>query len=293
MAGRVEGPFRKEPLPLAHQSPIGMVPKKNDEGHQVGWRKITYLSYPRTGTFRSVNSNIDPDTHVKYQTFDQVVSLYMELGRGSFLAKSDLKLAFRQLPIHKEDLNLLGFRIDSLWFIDKCMPFGLVIACKVFKKFSSVIYWRVAQLIAESLLHYLDDFLLGGKNKEHCQRNLEVFQNTCQSLGVPISWEKTTLPMQRLSFLGLGLDMAKQTVGIPENKVLKALRQIEHLLNRKMLQVKNLQKLAGLLNFIRKAVPRARAFMRHLYDAMRIQDRMPSPYLHVKMSEEVKADLKV
>ncbi len=271
-----------------------MVPKKDDEGHQVGWRKIMHLSYPRTGSFGSVNSNIDPeDTHVRYQTFDQAVSLCMKLGSGGFLAKSDLKSAFRQLPIHKEDLNLLGFRIDSLWFIDKCMPFRLAIACKVFEKFSSVIHWRVAKLIAESLLHYLDDFLLGGRNKEHCQRNLEVFQNTCQSLRVPISWEKTTPPKQKLSFLGLGFDMVKQTVGIPENKVLKALRQIEHLLNKKMMQVKNLQKLAGLLNFIGKAVPGARAFTRHLYDAMRIQGRKPSPFLHVKVSDEVKADLRV
>ncbi len=276
--------------------PMGMVPKKDDQGQFVGWRKIMHLSYPRKGDFGSVNSGIDPaDTKVKYQSFDDAVALGISLGPQGYLAKTDLKSAFRQLPIHPEDLHLLGFRIDALWFLDVCMSFGLAIACQVFEKFSTALHWSVSTLIRDLLIHYLDDFLLGGgRNQQTCKANLNTFDRVCRELGVPVARDKTTPPTQVLSFLGLLLDMRRQVISIPANKVDKVLRQIQYALSIKVVRVKFLQSMVGQLNFVGKAIPGVRCFNRRFYSALILpKDRKIHPYYHVKVTPELREDLLV
>ena len=293
--GRIKGPFLKEPLPNTRVSPLGMVPKKGEDGSFTGWQKITHLSYPRKGEFGSIKGGIDPaDTKVKYQLFDEAVKLCVQLGTEGYLAKSDLKSAFRQLPIHSTDLHLLGFRLDSLWFLDVCMPFGLAIACKVYEDFSTVLHWVVAKLVGDLIRHYLDDFLLGGRDQLRCQQNLRKFKQVCDHLGIPIAEDKTTLPTQIITFLGLVLNMRDQVIGIPQHKVDKALRQINYVLAAKTVRVKLLQSLTGLLNFVGKAIPGARCFNHRFYSAMVIpKDRKIHPYYHIKVAEELKEDLRV
>jgi hypothetical protein len=43
----------------------------------------------------------------------------------------DIKAAFRLLPVYPGDFNLLGFKIDSVYFIDKCMPMGFTVISRV------------------------------------------------------------------------------------------------------------------------------------------------------------------
>ncbi len=41
------------------------------------------------------------------------------------MAKVDLKNAFRICPVRKEDWHLLGICWQNLYYVDKCLPFGL------------------------------------------------------------------------------------------------------------------------------------------------------------------------
>ena len=81
--------------------------------------------------------------------------------------------------------------------------------------------------------------------------------------------------MQIINFLGLTLNFLKQVVQIPLEKVQKAITQIDYLLstqyvNNKNLkgkvQVKSLQNMTGLLNFICRAVPCGWPFLCRLYN---------------------------
>ena len=81
--------------------------------------------------------------------------------------------------------------------------------------------------------------------------------------------------MQIINFLGLMLNFLKQVVQIPLEKVQKAITQIDYLLstqyiNNKNLkgkvQVKSIQKLTGLLNFICRVVPCRWPFLHRLYN---------------------------
>ena len=55
--------------------------------------------------------------------------MVQDLGTGRLLGKSDIKSAFRLLPVSLLDFYQLGFKFDSKYYFDKAMPFGCSIAC--------------------------------------------------------------------------------------------------------------------------------------------------------------------
>ena len=102
-AGRLLGPL--PPSPWVHVSPVGLVPKNDSSG---SWRMIVDLSHPRG---RSVNDAIPPIfCSPQYPSVDDAVAFILSLGRHTQLVKIDLKSAYRILPIHPMDRQLLGIR---------------------------------------------------------------------------------------------------------------------------------------------------------------------------------------
>jgi hypothetical protein len=107
------GPFDTRPISNLRCSPIGLIPKKTG-----GIRLITHLSYPPAN-----NANYFIDEHytsVKYYSFDNTISMVQRLGKNVELGKMDLKSAFRLLPVYPGDFDLLGFKIEEKFYIDKC-----------------------------------------------------------------------------------------------------------------------------------------------------------------------------
>ena len=124
-AGRMAGPFNLPPLSNLRISPVGLDPKADGS-----FGLITHLSYPKSDT-SSVNANImDSFKTVKYASFDRVVDMVFDLGTGALMAKRDIKSAFRLLPIHPDDFNLLGVQIEGRIFVNKSLPFGC--SCALF-----------------------------------------------------------------------------------------------------------------------------------------------------------------
>jgi len=61
-----------------------------------------------------VNQFIDQNhTSVKYSSFDNVLNILAELGEGANIGKMDIKSAFRLLPIHPNDFDLVGFKFQG------------------------------------------------------------------------------------------------------------------------------------------------------------------------------------
>ena len=76
------------------------------------------------------------------------------------MAKTDVKSAFRIVPIHPADYSLLGMKWENLYYFDRTLPMGLSSSCSIFEAVSSALEWiSVHQLRANSVLHILDDFL--------------------------------------------------------------------------------------------------------------------------------------
>ena len=123
---RLVGPFQRGSLPQVHFSPFGVIPKKG----QDSWRLIVDLSSPRGS---SINDGIKEDlASIAYVSVDTVINRILQWGPGTILAKTDVKSAFRIVPVHPSDRWLLGLQWNNKIYIDTVLPFGLRSAPKIF-----------------------------------------------------------------------------------------------------------------------------------------------------------------
>lgn len=131
--------------------------------------------------------------------------------------QTDIKAAFRLLPIDPESLNLLGFFIKDYFYFDKCRPMGCCLSCCYFEAFASFLEWVVSQVVGvQSLIHYLDNFLfLGPPKTKVCMDLLSSFFSICKAFGVPLAQEKTVFPSTCLEFLGITIDMVLMEFRLP------------------------------------------------------------------------------
>ena len=119
-SGRVAGPFSQPPLPVLHVSRFGVIPKRHQPGK---WRLILDLSSPAG---HSVNDGIaGEDYSLQYMKVDDIIAGIMRLGRGSLMAKFDVQNAYRIVPVHTEDRQLLGMKWRGAFYVDMVLPFGI------------------------------------------------------------------------------------------------------------------------------------------------------------------------
>ncbi len=187
--GRIVGPLHQSEfptvLPTVHVSPCGVRPK-SEPGK---WRLIVDLSL---STGASVNDGIDPTLcSLTYVRVDDIVDTVLQLGRGSLLAKMDIKAAYRIIPVNPVDRLLLGKRWENKLYIDTALPFGLRSAPKNFNAVADGLGWVMRNRGVTQVRHYLDDFItVGSPGTKECHGNFKTMLSTCEDLGVPVAPEK-------------------------------------------------------------------------------------------------------
>ena len=75
---------------------------------------------------------------------------------------------------------------------------------------------KTEQDFLEFITNYLDDFLFVSESINKCNRMTQSFIAMCDTIGVPISEEKTEWGSVRIIFLGILLDGNKLILTIPE-----------------------------------------------------------------------------
>lgn len=125
-SGADSWPLYNSPFSNFRTSPIGLVPKKDNSK----LRLIHHFSYPKGS---SVNDFI-PDycSTVKYASVGDAINFINSLGRGCFMAKTDVKSPFRIIPIHPADYPLLDIRWNNLYYFDRTLAMGLSSSCAIF-----------------------------------------------------------------------------------------------------------------------------------------------------------------
>ena len=282
-AGRIVGPFKTPPFANFRTSPLGVVPKKDPSE----FRLIHHSSYPKGNL---VNDAI-PDycSSVKYASVSDAITAIKATGEGCFLAKTDIKSAFRIIPIHPADYSLLGMKFDNLYYFDRCLPMGLSSSCNIFEAFSTALEWlSIHRLGASSVLHILDDFLFIAKTKDRCEADLGKFISLCHHLGVPLAPEKTVGPDTVLQFAGITLDSVRREARLPDEKLQKCRMLLHNFYTRRTVKLKELQSLIGLLNFTCQVIVPGRAFLRRLID---LTKGVRQPHHHIRLCKGSKQDL--
>ena len=189
-AGRIGGPFISPPFPQLQISPLGLIAKKE----AGAYRLIHHLSFPEG---ESINDGISADdSHVQYQSIYDTIKYIRSMGVGSLMAKTDIEKAFRILPVHPDDYELLGMKVNKLFYYDKALPMGCSISCRLFEDFSTAIHWVLSNKLAiPAVVHVLDDFLfIGSPATQECMHSLQSFLTLCENINIPIKHTKTVYP---------------------------------------------------------------------------------------------------
>ena len=196
--GRMWDTFKDPPFQHLMCSPVGLVPKKDSEE----MRMIMHLGFPYGS---SINDFIDQDkASTQYQQFDDTVRLVCQQGQGCYMAKGNVKSAFKLAPIRYKDLECLGIFFEGKFYMDLTLPFSSSISCAIFEDISTLIHWIFEQQTQKPFLHYLDDYFMCFRTLGGCWIAYNGMQAIAGDIGLPLSLEKLVLPTQCLTFLGMG-----------------------------------------------------------------------------------------
>ena len=317
---RVAGPYEEIPYKNYMQSPIGLVPKAGNKT-----RLIFHLSYEFKSGLGSLNANTPKEMcSVKYNDLDFAVKACLQLLSNNqtnnpngilFYSKSDLVSAFRILPLKPNHSRWLIMAAKDPWtnkkyfFVEKNLPFGSSISCSHFQRISNCLRHITMNLMKKKNLedqgittNYLDDFLFIATEQQVCDGMLTTFIEMCADICFPVAMDKTEYATSQIVFLGIILDGVRHLLVIPEEKRIKALNLLLWIESKPKTTVRSLQQLAGILNFLHKAIVPGRVFTRRMYSKFsHIMDSKGKllvgskikPYHHIKLDREFRDDCEV
>lgn len=261
------GRYAVASIPPTIVSPLGLIPK-TDNGHRL----IHDCSAP---SGRSVN---DSAVHCDKQTYESIDTAVDYLKSGYFMAKVDIKSAYRAVAIHPASYRATGlsWTIDGerLVLIDKRLPFGARPAPSIFHRLSQSIKRMMARRGHTSVIAYQDDFLVIAESYDTCLQAWMDLIRLILKLGFDISYSKLAPPSTDMTFLGVRLRSDTMTLSLPPDKLTSIKSCLHNFKSRTRATKRQLQSLAGKLNHASRVVRGGRTFIRRLLTAIH-KLRMP------------------
>ena len=113
--------------------------------------------------------------------------------------------------------------------------------------------------------HYLDDFImLGPAHSERCRRSLDVVQELCECLRVPLAMEKLKDPTTCLTFLGIEVYTEAMELRLLETKLKSLTAAVKEWYGHKSCTKHELLSFIGMLSHACIVVCPGRRFLRRL-----------------------------
>jgi len=271
-------PFGKKLLPGMYSSPISAVPKGKDAPGKFR------LVVDQSRGPHALNSTI-PSSQVKVK-LDNIHDLGSKLlavrkehpKRKILLFKSDVKSAYRHLPMDPHWQIKQAISVDGQYHIDRCNTFGNRAGGWNWDSFMSLVNWiGVEKKGVSDLLGYVDDIFgweFEGKTKyykpykKHFPAKQAQLLKLWDELGIPHSEDKQ-LSGSSLTILGYDVDANAMTVKIPDEKKASV---VELLRSRARpgtpYTLKELQSAAGSVASALSLYPPLRPRLRTLFDEM-------------------------
>jgi len=258
--GRIIGPFTRPPFTYYRCSPLKTVEKKGNPGK---FRIIHHLSHPH---HRSINSStLDWPCHLA--RFEQAAGFVRKLGRGCYMAKLDIKAAYRAVPIRPADWPLMGMCWAGRYYFHCTLPFGLRSSCHLWERYATAAQWiAMHYLLIQYILHYVDDFFIAARAQDDCARHLQQFLHLLQQLGLPVAEDKTAEPNTRMAFLGIVIDSTAMTVSLDALRLENIRTMLRTWDGRQTCSLRQLQSLIGTLSWACMVVRHGRTFIQHMQD---------------------------
>ena len=264
-------------------SALGAIDKSNG-----GIRIIHDCSKP---DFKALNDYVTKCEPFSYQTVSDACRL---INSGYFLAKVDLKSAYRSVPIHPSNYQFTGlkwqFTGDKFprYMVDTRLMFGSRLAPSVFHRLSQAVRRIMFRKYNVHIVSYLDDFLIVAPTYNDCNRNLFRLLSLLRNLGFDIAWDKVISPSQNVTFLGINFNTVTMQMTLPDDKLRSLEDLIKHYLQAKRASRRELESLAGKLNYAAFLVLGGSTYLRRLLNFMQ---KLKRPHHKAKLTKEFYADL--
>ena len=265
-------------------STLGAIPKPDSSEERL----IHDCSRPMG---RALNDYITTQSF-KFQTLDDAIKL---LRPNYFMAKIDLRHAYRSVPIHKNNYAATGLQWQfsgqhqATYFFDIRLPFGAKSSPEIFHRLTQSVRRIMERRGYQSIIVYLEDFLVIGKTKDECQQAFSALLHLLRNLGFQISWHKVIGPTQKLVFLGVELDTLRCEMALPPGKLAELHQVASRFLTKRRASKKQLQQLAGKLNWACRVVYGGRTFLRVILDMM---NSLVSSSAKMRLSAEFHEDVR-
>jgi hypothetical protein len=261
-------------------SSLGAVPKQNGD-----IRLIHDLSRPQGGV-----NKFATETSVVYPILDKALAMIIP---GSFLAKVDLKDAYRAVPIHSTCFKYTGlswkFKGDSscTYIYDTRLPFGAAKSCRIFQTLTDCVV-RMMQARNFKIIGYLDDFLCVEDNYQRCLESFECLKLLLSNLGFTTNPKKVEGPTPRITFLGVAIDCVNRTLSLPPDKLKDMKRLCNYWAKKPKCSKKGLQSLIGKMNWCSRVLKGGRTFSRRLTNLL---CKVSQANHHIRITSEARQDI--
>ena len=267
-AGHMFGPYATPPLQGFKQTPRALIDEMLKSGK---YRPISVNNLPKG---QAVNDDI-PDsptpicltTHTRLQQLMRIQKA-RRTGHGVWLAKRDLKSAYRNHAVHPRDWHLCGLQWDGQYFVDERLSFGCRSSVDRFLTVSDAIEWALRRWGVQ-VVHYIDDFCFVCGSEAEALEAVRKFEVICEEFGIPIKRQKDEGPAKVVEMLGVVYDMNTYTAAMPQGKLQLIKDGCEKVLVGCVTK-KEAMSLVGLQTWAAACIPQARTFIPALRHAAEI-----------------------
>lgn len=283
-SGAIAGPYYTNPLPVkVHPSPLQVATSASGKK-----RAVIDMSYPRG---QSVNDTISdnwelmPGFHgqFRFPTHDILCKQIVAM-QDPVMFVADMAAWFMQIASDPADLPYLAFAWRGALFLHRRLPFGCRSACLHAQRVTDALTAIYRELTKHFMVGYVDDITSVIEKLVSAAAYLD-FNDLTDRLGVGRALEKDQCPDILRIYLGLLYDLARRTLHLPEEKLLRVLNLLEKWTVMDTCTKQDLESIIGVLNHVAVVVPAGRPFCASLLDQLR-QGQFP-----VQISDDLKRDI--
>ena len=148
------------------------------------------------------------------------------------------------------------------------LPFGLKSSPGIWERYASLAEWILKRRGIKHVIHYVDDFLVGGEPKSReCANAVALIRKIFAELNIPINTDKLALegtPSTTVKVLGILIDTVLMQARLDPERLAAIKAALAEWSAEQTCSRQELQSLIGTLAFAAKVVPAGRTFLRRL-----------------------------
>ena len=184
------------------------------------------------------------------------------IGGDTLFSVFDLSASFHQVPYSEKSKPITAFTYNGKRFNFARMIMGHATSSS---KFTRMLTKLLANIPIEQLVFFIDDLMISSQDvKSHLYR-LEILLERIASANLKLTPKKSELLKTEVRFVGV--TVSSEGIRINEDRV-KALKSLPH-----PKSVKEVQKVLGTFNFVRKWIPNYSAITRPMHNLTKKSNR--------------------